>query len=628
MIDEKPKTISHRLKSLAIIGGFLDGQTFELVDGLNCIIGARGTGKTTILEFVRYALGEMPGDSAESKRIESLVERNLGGGRIQLGIETKDGLSYIISRSVGDEPIVLTEDGKPTDITLRTGGFFRADIYSQNEVESIADRALSQLDLIDSFEAEKIAEIERRIKSAKADLAANASNIVPLDDKKASLEEELGALPSIEEKLKAYKGEGGDDSKGIDKAHELKALRDREKRMVQGATELLDDVSRELAELIGRISLRTETLGEKDMMAGPNAETLREILNGLRACGGDVDKLLQEARSRIEREQRDLAARGSKLDTAHKEQELKFRELIEKHKEAQGKATERSRLEKLRNDLKAKERQKAETEQQQKALREKRAALLQGLSELRDERFQVRKKIVDHINANLSPAIKVSIEQYGNPEEYRGLLENGLREAKVRRGQVAQKIVNAFWPSDLTKVVKEKDANTLASKAELNADQAAKVLVQLSGSDLLFELETVELIDLPKIELNDGGKYKETTSLSTGQKCTSILPILLLETEHPLLIDQPEDNLDNRFVFETVVDSIRKVKKKRQLVFITHNPNIPVLGDAEKVFVLDSDGTSARKANEGTVDECRDDIVRLLEGGKEAFEQRRDRYSY
>ncbi len=617
----------HRLKSLSIIGGFLDDQSFELADALNCIIGARGTGKTTVLEFVRYALDEMPSDTSACRRIESLVDKNLEGGRVQLGIETRDGLSYIISRSAGDDPIVLTEDGKPTEITLKTGGFFRADIYSQNEVENIADQALSQLDLIDNFEAEEIAEIERRIKSAKADLASNASNIMPLEDKKAALEEEIGALPSIEEKLKAFKGEGDEDSKEIDKAHEMKALRDREKRLIQSTAELLEEMSRDLAELIGRISLRTESLGDRDMMEGPNAETLREILDGLRACGGDVDKLLQEARSRIEKEQEDISARESKLGTAHNEQEIKFRELIEKHKEARGKATERSRLEKLRNELKAKERSQTETVKQLKELRENRTALTERLSELRDERFTIRKQIVDHINANLSPHIRVSIVQYGNPEKYRALLENGLRPARVRRGQVAQKIVNAFWPADFTEVIKEKNSQTLVDKAELNHDQANKVMAVLSGSSLLFELETVELIDLPKVELNDGGTYKDTGSLSTGQKCTTILPILLLETEHPLLIDQPEDNLDNRFVFETIVDSIRKVKKKRQLVFITHNPNIPVLGDAEKVFVLDSDGTNARKTNEGTVDECRDDIVTLLEGGKEAFDMRKERYS-
>ena len=63
---------------------------------------------------------------------------------------------------------------------------------------------------------------------------------------------------------------------------------------------------------------------------------------------------------------------------------------------------------------------------------------------------------------------------------------------------------------------------------------------------LLFELETVELVDRPRIELKDGDAYKESGSLSTGQKCTSILPILLLDSENPLLVDQPEFGLSDK----------------------------------------------------------------------------------
>jgi hypothetical protein len=121
--------------------------------------------------------------------------------------------------------------------------------------------------------------------------------------------------------------------------------------------------------------------------------------------------------------------------------------------------------------------------------------------------------------------------------------------------------------------------------------------------------------------------YKESGSLSTGQKCTTILPILLLDSDDPLLIDQPEDNLDNRFIFECVVGSIQSMKARRQLVFVTHNPNIPVLGDAERLFVLESDGVNARLANQGTVDECKGDILTLLEGGEEAFRRRQNRYA-
>jgi ABC-type lipoprotein export system ATPase subunit len=253
---------------------------------------------------------------------------------------------------------------------------------------------------------------------------------------------------------------------------------------------------------------------------------------------------------------------------------------------------------------------------------------LQRLSELGDERFAVREAVAHQINAHLSPAIRVSVAQYGNPERYQRLLEEGLKGARVKHLIVAQKLAGTLWPADLAAAVRRRDAGYLMEKAELNPDQADKVVAAMTHSPLLFELETVELLDLPRIELKDGQAYKDSLSLSTGQKCTAILPILLLDSDNPLLVDQPEDNLDNRFIFEAVVDSIRKVKTRRQMIFVTHNPNIPVLGDAERVFVLDSDGANARKANEGSVDQCKTEIVTLLEGGEEAFKARKCRYAY
>ena len=622
------KDTFHRLQSVSIVGGFLDGQRFDLSDGLNCIIGARGTGKTTVLEFVRYAMDALPADGAARRRVESLVEQNLAGGRIEVAVRTKDGLAYIVSRSAGDDPVVLDEARNPTDLSLRSGGLFKVDIFSQNEVEAIADQASSQLDLIDNFEAERIASIEHRIRTLKADLNGNASKITPLQQKADAIAEELNALPGLNEKLKAFKAEGGDDAEAINQAHGLKALRDRERRAIASSNDLLAEVHRAIEGSMGKIGQRLATIFTDDMLKGPNAALLDEIRQGLQSCSNDVDRLLQKALERIQTESEAVEAASGKLDFAHKQQELKFQELIEKHKEAQGKAAERHRLEKVRNELLGKQREREQLLEQLKALRDKRAKLIEKLSELRDERFGVRQAIVDRINAALSPSIKVSIIQFGNSEEYRVLLEEALRESRLRRNVVAAKVVNAFWPAELAEAIKQRDAQALVDKAELNADQADKVMAVLTGSQVLFDLETVELIDLPKIELNDNGTLKETGSLSTGQKCTTILPILLMESESPLLIDQPEDNLDNRFVFENVVDKIGHIKQRRQLIFVTHNPNIPVLGDADRVFVMDSDGTTARKVAEGTVDHCKDSIVTLLEGGEDAFKRRKARYAY
>ena len=161
---------------------------------------------------------------------------------------------------------------------------------------------------------------------------------------------------------------------------------------------------------------------------------------------------------------------------------------------------------------------------------------------------------------------------------------------------------------------------------DLGKDRALRVILQLKDRPELYAIEVVELHDRPVFKLLDGKSYKESTALSTGQKCTVILPTLLQEAVRPLLVDQPEDNLDNAFVFDAVVPSVNEVAKGRQLIFATHNPNLPVLGDAQRVFVLESTGDHATVARSGDVDCVAQDIMRILEGGREAFEARRERY--
>jgi len=627
---KEPLPSVHRLKTISVIGGFLDGVRFDLASGLNCVIGARGTGKTTALELVRYAIDALPSreaNPAEHKRIESLIQQNLAGGRVEVKVETKDGLQYTITRSWGEEPIVLTAEGSPTAISLAGSGIFKADVFSQDEVEGIANRVTSQLALVDNFEDEAITQIDTELRQVHSMLAANASRIIPFQDELAALADELSTLPSVEEKLKKFSTAEGEDSTEIDRAHALKALRDRERRAVDSAGEVLQATARGLASLIGQIGYQASTLIGPDIADGPNGEMIQNVVLGLSECGKEVDRLLEQTQSRIAGEHEELARRATAVATLHKEQELAFRTVIEQHEQAQGQAAERAQLERLRNDLLAKKRLHRETTEQLRSAESDRDELLARLSELRDGRFAIREDVVRRINEALAPAIRVSIVQHGNPEHYQRLLENGLRGARIKHGKVAQKIVSALWPAELSDVVRQGDAAVLIDKAELNAGQAEKVMATLSGSEVLFDLETVELLDRPRIELKDGNTYKDSLSLSTGQKCTSILPILLLDSENPLLVDQPEDNLDNGFIYGTIVDSIRKIKSRRQLVFVTHNPNVPVLGDADGVFVLSSDGASARLVGAGSVDDCKSHIVTLLEGGEDAFRMRGERYA-
>lgn len=125
------------------------------------------------------------------------------------------------------------------------------------------------------------------------------------------------------------------------------------------------------------------------------------------------------------------------------------------------------------------------------------------------------------------------------------------------------------------------------------------------------------------IYFND--KYME--NLSMGQKGTVLLKIFLAEGDYPLFIDQPEENLDNKFVYEALVNAFREAKKKRQIIIATHNANLVVNTDAEQVIVADYLNKEISYRS-GSIEDpmIRDDITALLEGGEEAFRKREMRY--
>ncbi|MEK7680066.1 MAG: AAA family ATPase, partial [Deltaproteobacteria bacterium] len=179
----------HKIKSLEVKGGFLDGVKIEFDDNLNCLIGGRGTGKTTVIEFIRYALMMMPdADVARDLhgQIEGLVLNNLGSGRLRLQVQTKDGLTYFVDRSANEDSEVFDENEEPTAITLDRG-IFRAEIYSQNQIEDIANSPSFQLEVIDKFGEKEIGEISSEIRTVRRNLSHNAAEVIKLNGEIAEL---------------------------------------------------------------------------------------------------------------------------------------------------------------------------------------------------------------------------------------------------------------------------------------------------------------------------------------------------------------------------------------------------------------------------------------------------------
>ncbi|MBM4398084.1 MAG: ATP-binding protein, partial [Deltaproteobacteria bacterium] len=129
----------------------------------------------------------------------------------------------------------------------------------------------------------------------------------------------------------------------------------------------------------------------------------------------------------------------------------------------------------------------------------------------------------------------------------------------------------------------------------------------------------------------DGGEYREIGRLSGGRRVSLILSLLLeAHDDRPLVIDQPEDELDNEFMWETVLPVLRRLKGRRQVIVATHDANIVVNGDADLVVLLEAEADHGHVAVSGAIEDpvVRTAIVETVDGGRVAFELRKAKYGF
>ncbi len=632
MAEAAARSPFHVVRSLEVRGGFLHGLRIDFASDLNCLIGGRGTGKTTVLEILRWTLDSMPDQRVSPnlwRSIDKLIQANLGSGLVEVEIETDSGLRYRVRRAGGGLAMVLNAASEPVDIEIGRGTIFSVEVYSQSQIEDIANDPLFQLKLIDKFIAAEIKEIDGKIEGNVRELAINGGEILKVRSEIATLKEKVCLLPEVTERLKAFKvEEGNEEATTLRTAGEEKALRDRERRALERLQEIFSDTARRLSEFASGLPATVDELLDKAILDGPNGEAFRQIRDMIGSRARDVQQMVDAAGRLAQETGTTLRQRSGEVSALHLTQEKAYQDLLQLREKEKDQATERDKLLRRQSELLE---EQMKLEKRGEELREKersRAAMLRRLSDLKDGRFGHRVAVAKKLNSQLGPTIQIQIEQSGNTDSYRDLLLEAMKGSGFKYTLVIERAVQRIPPHELAGIIQRGDVQLLADHLEVDADRANRFLLQLKDKPAVFDVEVVDLHDRPTIRLQDGTDYKDSTALSTGQKCTTILPILLLETASPLLIDQPEDNLDNAFIYEAVVKSVREVRGKRQLIFVTHNPNIPVLGDAERVVVLQSNGRRASVKASGTVDEVKGEIETVLEGGREAFQRRKERYGY
>jgi hypothetical protein len=254
---------------------------------------------------------------------------------------------------------------------------------------------------------------------------------------------------------------------------------------------------------------------------------------------------------------------------------------------------------------------------------ERRERELDRLDTLRETRVNAREQAATFLNSRLGPKIRVTVNRFGSVADYSNALTEALRGSGLQYNVLAPDLAPIISPRELASAAEDNEPERIVEITGIALDRAQRLathLRQVGTEDIL----TAPLGDTVQLALLDGGTYKPAETLSVGQRCTVVLPIILTHTERVLIVDQPEDNLDNSFIAETLVKALRNRASTSQLIFATHNPNVPVLAEADNVIYMTSDGKRGDVSHAGVLDDVASvrAISDVMEGGREAFETR------
>ncbi len=257
------------------------------------------------------------------------------------------------------------------------------------------------------------------------------------------------------------------------------------------------------------------------------------------------------------------------------------------------------------------------------------------------------------LTENSGGAIRAGVKRYADASDFEEKLRNSLSGSGLRREKIpgiAQAVLEAEDPKTRLEVILA-ELETLAdhdteregaeqlpetpalSTAGISRGDKQRIANGLSPEDWLgVSLVPIESVPIFEYQSREGD-YIAFGDASAGQQATALLKTLLNQAGPPLIIDQPEEDLDNPVMLE-IVEQVWMAKQKRQLIFASHNANLVVNGDAELVAWCDyrtaGDQSGGKIFGEGAIDvpDVRDAIKNIMEGGEEAFNLRREKYGF
>jgi len=619
-----------RIARVSWDGGYLRDQAVALNPELTCLIGGKGTGKSAVIESIRWAFGLEPETDQGRAAVEGLRAFALPSGSkvsVEFDVGAPAPRRWSVERTAPHAPIVRDDLGQqqpdltPSDLlTLR--------VYGQKEVYDVAQSTRARLGLVDTFAVEQLRAVAQRERDLLKHLRRNKDDLTRATSELDEAAARLGELPALLQWRERFR------SAGFEKRLRERRLLERESQLLETADNALRERHRVISEVFGELPMAPDLSGGSEAANLPNRELIQVAEEEVASTFGRADDAVRQAQEELRAGRERLALTREQWHARRATRQADFdRALRELQVEAPDVNPEQyldverriEALAPLRDTI-------PQLEERVTSARSERARLLVDLQDSRGDKHRRRVEAAERLTAATGGSVRVQIHY--QQDRFAVLAELQSQKTKARADALTRMVEDPqFSPAAFAQKVRSR---TLTSAYALPDGQAG-LLERTLSEDVLLDLETTELCDGITVELDVGQPgepdFRELDRLSPGQKSTAILLLILQSSRDPLLIDQPEDDLDNRFIYHDVVQRIRSAKRLRQVIVATHNANIPVLGDAEQIVVLDARAEPRPQGHvlaHGTVDDAlvREAAEEILEGGEEAFRRRREKYGW
>ncbi len=643
---------------------FLGSFSLEFNQQYNAFIGGRGTGKSSILEYLRWGLCDIGkqdtialNQSEVDRRRQALIEKTLvpfnGDVRVTFSV---NGIQHIVKRnSVSKETLLKIGDGEFDAVKEEEiRRILPIQAYSQKQLSSVGVRN----DELKRFIQLPIANQLSNLKFKASDIAKEISSTYNNFVRKREVQNEIDQF-NLEVKSLNDQAESLRKSlSGITEEHKTTISKKQkyslERNLINKFQHEFTSVRNSVDELSSSVSSYPESLTNSDQLE--NTELFGDIEAERVKEFNKLKNIITQLKAAVSPEsQTDYTSLVSQWGELNNKFNLDYEEAKSTTSSNQIQLQEIARIEHLLQEL-------------SDSLNERNAVIKElgnpevAFEELRVEWFSLHQSKVDLLNIQAEEftvlskgLIKAEITKSIDVVKIKNQIIRALQGTRIQETKI-QTVCNHIMESGNPLEIYKEVINELKALAEQKTAEDKKeeipettILSECGFNDgnksrIIQILTPNNWLDIATTEIEFNPEFKYTTNMemgdqilfseaSAGQQATALLTVLLNQPGTPLLIDQPEDDIDNRAI-EDIINNIWDAKKNRQLIFTSHNANLVVNGDAELVVCCDykESGNQTRGSivTEGSIDspEVKNQITSVMEGGEKAFRLRKEKYGF